>query len=642
MTATRDDASAWLDTLDPESLDTIKQAAETRSTIVPPAMRASGARALAVLEQLRGRSAAESAHLVHGDVLGEGGMGVVRAAEQVALGRTVAVKTLKRRDPEAALALLREAWVTGAIEHPNVVPVHYVELDGDGMPLVVMKRIAGVEWSKLIDRADEVERRFGATDLLAWNLAILMQVLNAIRFAHHRGVIHRDLKPSNVMIGDFGEVYLLDWGIAVSLRDDPSGRLPIAAHQSEMAGTPAYMAPEMLGRAGDPPQTERTDVYLAGAVLYEIVVGSPPHRGTDILAVIADILTSAPHLPADAPAELGRICARAMHADPAQRFESAEALRLALQGYLEHRDSAELAQRAGVRLAELDALLAASDADHDAVHGAFGACRFGFHEALARWPDNTDAAAGLARATIAVAEYELAHGQPAAAETLLAGIDAPALAARVAAAKAETAKQLAEAARLRADSDPDVGRRTRTALVSMFGVVFVALPLVSRLLPVLEDGLHVAALSAGILVGICVAYLWAHDSLGATLFNRRLVRSCAFLFAMQIVLGLVAWRIDLDPTTLGLVLLFAWALLSGMVAIALDSRLAPASGVYLAALVFATAWPEARELAIAGGNLAMTVTCVWVWWPTTWQPTPEEVARFKLTGRRARALQRRP
>src|SRR6185312_16743575 len=112
----------------------------------------------------------------------------------------------------------------------------------DGSPIIVLKRIEGVEWSTLIADPAEVERKFGATDLLAWNLGILMQVLNAVRFAHHRGVLHRDLKPSNVMIGDFGEVYLLDWGIAVSLRDDGSGRFLLATDATELAGTPCYMA----------------------------------------------------------------------------------------------------------------------------------------------------------------------------------------------------------------------------------------------------------------------------------------------------------------------------------------------------------------------------------------------------------------
>ena len=184
--------------------------------------------------------------------------------------------------------------MTGMLEHPNIVPVHFVELGSDGAPLVVMKRVAGTEWNKLIDRADEVKRRFGTTDLLTWNLDILMSVLDALRFAHHRGVIHRDVKPSNVMIGDFGEVYLLDWGIAVSLRDDPSGRLPTLSSRPELAGTPAYLAPEMRGRPGSPRQSERTDVYLAGAVLYEIVTGAPPHRGDDSSTMEANATSTSP------------------------------------------------------------------------------------------------------------------------------------------------------------------------------------------------------------------------------------------------------------------------------------------------------------------------------------------------------------
>ncbi|MCX5744053.1 MAG: hypothetical protein NT062_16310, partial [Proteobacteria bacterium] len=98
-------------------------------------------------------------------------MGVVRAAEQVELGRSVAVKTLRddRKAPGAALDLLREAWVTGALEHPNIVPVHYLVLDDTGTPSIVLKRISGVEWSTVIDDAHAVSQRFGGHDLLAWN-----------------------------------------------------------------------------------------------------------------------------------------------------------------------------------------------------------------------------------------------------------------------------------------------------------------------------------------------------------------------------------------------------------------------------------------------------------------------------------------
>jgi hypothetical protein len=636
--AAKDDAAGWLDTIGATTLATIR---ESPSETVVPTVRRGGPRALAVLEQLRGRSAIESAQLVHGEVLGEGGMGIVRAAEQVALGRTVAVKTLKHRDPDAALALLREAWVTGSIEHPNVVPVHYVELAADGTPLVVMKRIAGVEWSKLVDRADEVERRFGATDLLAWNLGILMQVLNAVRFAHHRGVIHRDLKPSNVMIGDFGEVYLLDWGIAVSLRDDPSGRLPTLDSGGDLAGTPAYLAPEMLGRAGSPPLSERTDVYLAGAVLYEIITGTPPHRGKDVLAVIASVISSTPELPAEVPTELARICRRAMADAPADRFTSAEAMRLALQSYLEHRGSVELAARAAVRLAELDGLLASAEVERDDVYRVFGACRFGFHEALARWPDNADARANLDRATIAVAEFELASGEPAAAHTLLADVHAPELAARVAAAKAETATQLAEAAKLRADLDPNTGRRTRSSVAGMFGMLWIALPLVSRFTGLFQDGLQLAGLGALIELALFAAYLWGRDSLSATLFNRRISRVALFVFGMHVVIGLVGWDIGLDRVQLAITLLFIWALTTGLVAISIDTRTAPSCVGFLIALAIAVNWPAQREYAMVLGNVIVTVNLVWVWRPETFHPTEEEAARFRVRHRR-RARPRQP
>ncbi|MBA3453112.1 MAG: serine/threonine protein kinase, partial [Deltaproteobacteria bacterium] len=262
------EVQAWLDTIDASGAQTIQTM--PAATIVPSNRELSTQRAAAFLAQLAERG--RPVELRTGKVIGEGGMGIVREAEQVALGRIVAIKTLKagRADPRGASDLLREAWVTGALEHPNIVPVHHLEIDEALLPLLILKRIDGVEWSALCNDAAEVQRRFGATDLLAWNLGILNQALNALRFAHARGVIHRDLKPSNVMIGNFGEVYLLDWGIAVATRDDGTQRFPLASEATELAGTPNYMAPEMLGRGDGPGLSERTDIYLAGAVLYEL------------------------------------------------------------------------------------------------------------------------------------------------------------------------------------------------------------------------------------------------------------------------------------------------------------------------------------------------------------------------------------
>jgi len=242
------------------------------STIEPPRAASSGA--MAALDALRGLGATLGGKIDVHHTLGEGGMGVVHLATQRTLGRQVAVKTLRKGagDEQAALRIVREAWITGALEHPNVVPVHDVGVDASGAPVIVMKRIEGRPWSHYLRDAAAVAKRFAAADLVEWNLRTLANVCNAMHFAHARGILHRDLKPDNVMIGEFGEVYVLDWGIAVSLADDGTGRFPLASQATDIAGTPHYMAPEML--LGDPTMlSPRTDVYLLGAMLYEIFTG---------------------------------------------------------------------------------------------------------------------------------------------------------------------------------------------------------------------------------------------------------------------------------------------------------------------------------------------------------------------------------
>ena len=144
---------------------------------------------------------------------------MVRSATQRSLGRTVAIKTtLPDASPAQAELMLQEAWVTGFLEHPGVVPVHDILRGADG-PVVVMRRIRGATWEAL--RVDEDwARAQGARDLLEQNLRIFVRVCEIVEFAHAKGVMHRDIKPANVMLGSFGEVYLLDWGLALALSDE--------------------------------------------------------------------------------------------------------------------------------------------------------------------------------------------------------------------------------------------------------------------------------------------------------------------------------------------------------------------------------------------------------------------------------------
>lgn len=191
----------------------------------------------------------------HGDLqlgerIGDGGMGVVRVARQQALQRDVAVKIVRPDGTRRSVAmgeLVREARIAGGLEHPNIVPVHALARDDQGQVLLIMKRIEGRSWASLL------AERTSAADGLNTHLSTLMDVARAVHFAHARGLVHRDLKPANVMVGSFGEVYLLDWGIAV----------PVGTVTREICGTPSFLAPEMV--TPEAVIDGQTDVYLLGA-----------------------------------------------------------------------------------------------------------------------------------------------------------------------------------------------------------------------------------------------------------------------------------------------------------------------------------------------------------------------------------------
>jgi eukaryotic-like serine/threonine-protein kinase len=150
-------------------------------------------------------------------------MGKVFSAEQVALGREVVVKILKEDSKEESTdMLLREAMIAGRLEHPNVVPVYLLGRSASGEPIFVMRRIDGVSWASVLRDVNTAPGMFaGIRDPLEFHLDVFLEVCDAVQFAHSRGILHRDLKPSHVMLGAFREVYVVDWGLAVSLGDDP-------------------------------------------------------------------------------------------------------------------------------------------------------------------------------------------------------------------------------------------------------------------------------------------------------------------------------------------------------------------------------------------------------------------------------------
>ncbi len=322
------------------------------------------------------------------DVIGQGGMGVVYSARQASFNRMVAIKMLKpgsegqsHRDE-----FVSEAVTTGDLDHPNIVPVYDLGTNEQGALFYSMKRVQGTPWQKVIRKKSQAE-----------NIEILMKVADAVAFAHAGGVVHRDLKPENVMLGAFGEVLLMDWGLALRFEEMPDGR--IVSRGGGMGGTPAYMAPEMvLG----PVQSigPAADLYLLGAILYEIVTGSPPHTGKSAMGCLRAAADNVIR-PTDKSGELVEIARQAMQTDPRKRFPSAVALQDAIRRYQSHSESIVLLTRAQEELAQAE-----RTGDYQRHARAMFACQ----EAIALWEGNEPARATLAASKLAYARSARAKG----------------------------------------------------------------------------------------------------------------------------------------------------------------------------------------------------------------------------------------
>jgi eukaryotic-like serine/threonine-protein kinase len=634
----RDDA-AFLPTLSEEELaltlemtpvalaDIAKTFAQNpNSTIEPARGRASSAAGKRALEGLGGErsDAGIEGGLDMGATIGEGGMGVVRSAVQRSLGRKVAVKTLRPevKNDQATLRLLREAWVTGSLEHPNIVPVYDLGLGDDGKPIIVLKHIEGLAWSDLIADAPSVKERFGASDLLEHNLRILVQLCHAVSLAHSRGVVHRDLKPENVMVGRFGEVYLVDWGIAVSLKDDATGRMPLASEATEMAGTPSYMAPEMLGAMGK--VEPRTDVYLLGAILYEILVGRPPHVGESFREIVTSILLSKFSFPEHVPAELAAIAARAMSRAAADRFASADELRQKLEWYLRHRGSLALSAEATHRLDEMRSTLRRGGEPDDIrsrVNHLFAEARFGFRQAIRECDDNEAARIGLQEATEIVVAFELESGTPEAAAAALAELEKPPpeLAKRVVDAMrgrdAEKAR-VANLEKLSAELDPATGRRTRMVAATILGILWTIMPEVCgwlhhRYQPTPRWIPYVFTFCI-LAVGSAVVW-WGRESLSKTAVNRRTTSSVMVMFASQLTLQVGGNILGLRLLDIYVFYLFSWFFSAAVFTIYVDLRFWPSVAAYLAAFFGACFLPEHVWHFMAVPNGILTINAVAAW-----------------------------
>jgi serine/threonine-protein kinase len=551
-----------------------------------------------------------ASNLELGRVLGKGGMAVVREAEQRVLKRPVAVKSAREGQEHSANRLVLEARITGALEHPGIPPVHDIVGDDTGVPHIVMQRVEGRPWSDWMDDAEALEEAFGVTDVLGWNLGVLESICNTVHYAHAQGVVHRDLKPDNIMIGRFGQVYVLDWGIAVSIRpDDP--RFPNASDQRRIVGTPRYMAPEMV--TGDGRLVgAHTDVYLLGALLYRILEGRPPHRGFSVREILSGIPSFEPTFDASVPVSLAALVRDAMHVDPTQRVESAEVFRRRLQAFQEHRSSSRLAAQAIDRLTDLEALLATESPDRVRVYDLFGAIRFGCREALDAWPDNPVAQEGLERAVLRLADWELEQGDDRSAEVLLGVLeDVPdGMLSRLETVREARLTNLERLERLRARRDARVGQRSRLYIVGGLTALWTITPFLSRN----ATGPGASALAA-LWLTLVVAAVWSQKRVwSATVLNRRVALLLFGAILTQVIL-MAGVPLGILTREAGLaVLSLTNAAFSGVAASIVNVRFVLPMVVFIAVYLLHGFVDEGHVLRSVG-NFTVGATALWVWWP---------------------------
>jgi serine/threonine protein kinase len=294
-------------------------------------------------------------------VLGAGGMGEVVLAEDRDIGRNVALKylTAPSNDGDALARFVDEIRVVGSLEHPNIVPIHDVGVDEANRYYFVMKHVEGETLEHVIERLAAGDPAYHARYTYTARVQIFIALLRALSFAHSRGYVHRDIKPANVMVGRFGEVVLMDWGIAKQ-RSAPEAAVPDAAvdetrplrerlfttQRGSIVGTPVYMSPEQA-RGDVDAIDERSDIYCATALVYELVTLAHYLGERDSLSdVLRAIQSEQPPLwfgsmshptQGPPPAEFIHFVKKGLKKDPSERYQSVDEMIDRLEAALDGR-----------------------------------------------------------------------------------------------------------------------------------------------------------------------------------------------------------------------------------------------------------------------------------------------------------------
>ena len=279
--------------------------------------------------------------------LGKGGSAIIRSCLDNNLGRRVVMKTLHSHladHPYPRARFLREARVTAQLQHPNTIPVYEIGQDLERRLYFTMKKVSGETIRDIIEKHSLGEEEACRVYNLDRMLGALIQVCNALSYAHVHGVVHRDVKPENILVGSFGEVMILDWGVAkVWAQEGEVTDGAILEHEDltdvgQRPGTPLYMSPEQVRGGGDNIDA-RTDVYSMGAVLYEVLTLKEPLRGDRVNETFEMILKETPIPPLERapkrnlPRMLAAIAMKALEKEPNDRFQTMQEMIDALRDF---------------------------------------------------------------------------------------------------------------------------------------------------------------------------------------------------------------------------------------------------------------------------------------------------------------------
>ncbi|OVE82645.1 hypothetical protein BVY04_00350 [bacterium M21] len=288
-----------------------------------------------------GRGLDEDRYIVRRQIA-RGGMGILFSVYDRDFQRHSAMKVLRpdaKKDLSLVRTFVREARITAQLEHPNIVPVHDVGRLAEEGPFFVMKHVHGESLNRIIAHVEREDPEYLEKYNMTAMLEIFRKVCDAIAYAHAKKILHRDIKPHNIMVGDFGEVYLMDWGLAKSIGEVTTelNLAEILGHPSVpgtivLKGSPGYMSPEQAGR-GNQMLDERSDIFLLGSTLYHMFTYFPPYIGTSISNILksareCDYLhpNEATSSPLQMPEDLSRIIEKCMAMRKQDRYQNVEEL----------------------------------------------------------------------------------------------------------------------------------------------------------------------------------------------------------------------------------------------------------------------------------------------------------------------------